>query len=71
MTFLTPVYYIVNLSALFSGGEDSILACYRIMEENNIACLITLIFENVGSYIFHTQTSAMRLRTNMIIKQAA
>jgi diphthine-ammonia ligase len=44
----------VNLGVLFSGGKDSTFACYRAMENNNVACLITLISENVDSYMFHT-----------------
>ena len=44
----------MNLSVLFSGGKDSTFACYRVMEKNTVACLITLISENVDSYMFHT-----------------
>jgi ABC transporter with metal-binding/Fe-S-binding domain ATP-binding protein len=44
----------VNLGVLFSGGKDSTFACYRAMEKNTVACLITLISENVDSYMFHT-----------------
>lgn len=39
---------------LFSGGKDSVFACYRAMEKNEIACLITLVSENPDSYMFHT-----------------
>jgi diphthine-ammonia ligase len=39
---------------LFSGGKDSTFACYRAMEKNTVACLITLISENEDSYMFHT-----------------
>ena len=39
---------------LFSGGKDSTFACYRAIENNTVACLITLISENVDSYMFHT-----------------
>jgi diphthine-ammonia ligase len=39
---------------LFSGGKDSVFACYRAMEKNSVACLITLISENIDSYMFHT-----------------
>jgi ABC transporter with metal-binding/Fe-S-binding domain ATP-binding protein len=54
--FLTPLHlsYIVNLGVLFSGGKDSTFACYRAKEKNTVACLITLISENVDSYMFHT-----------------
>lgn len=44
----------MNLGVLFSGGKDSTFACYRAMEKNNVACLITLVSENVDSYMFHT-----------------
>jgi ABC transporter with metal-binding/Fe-S-binding domain ATP-binding protein len=44
----------VNLGVLFSGGKDSTFACYRAIENNTVACLITLISENVDSYMFHT-----------------
>lgn len=44
----------MNLGVLFSGGKDSTFACYRSMEKNTAACLITLISENVDSYMFHT-----------------
>lgn len=39
---------------LFSGGKDSVFACYRAMERNEVACLITLVSENPDSYMFHT-----------------
>ncbi len=44
----------MNLGVLFSGGKDSTFACYRAMEKNTVACLITLISENEDSYMFHT-----------------
>jgi diphthine-ammonia ligase len=44
----------VNLGVLFSGGKDSTFACHRAMEKNTVACLITLISENMDSYMFHT-----------------
>ena len=44
----------MNLGVLFSGGKDSTFACYRAIEKNTVACLITLISENVDSYMFHT-----------------
>lgn len=44
----------MNLGVLFSGGKDSTFACYRAMEKNNVACLITLVSENPDSYMFHT-----------------
>ncbi len=44
----------MKLGVLFSGGKDSVFACYRAMERNEVACLITLISENPDSYMFHT-----------------
>jgi ABC transporter with metal-binding/Fe-S-binding domain ATP-binding protein len=44
----------MKLGVLFSGGKDSIYACRRAMEKNQVACLITLISENPDSYMFHT-----------------
>lgn len=44
----------MKLGVLFSGGKDSVFACYRAMEKNSVACLITLISDNEESYMFHT-----------------
>jgi diphthine-ammonia ligase len=44
----------VKLGVLFSGGKDSVFACYRAAERNEVACLITLVSENLDSYMFHT-----------------
>ncbi|MGA9097615.1 MAG: diphthine--ammonia ligase [Methanotrichaceae archaeon] len=44
----------MRLGVLFSGGKDSSFACYRAMEKNSVACLITIISENEESYMFHT-----------------
>lgn len=44
----------MKLGVLFSGGKDSVFACFRAMEKNQIACLITLVSENPDSYMFHT-----------------
>ncbi len=44
----------MKLGVLFSGGKDSVFACRRAMEKNEITCLITLISENEDSYMFHT-----------------
>ncbi len=44
----------VKLGVLFSGGKDSVFACYRAMETNSVACLITLVSGNEDSYMFHT-----------------
>ncbi len=45
---------LVKLGVLFSGGKDSVFACYRAMEKELVACLITLVSENEDSYMFHT-----------------
>ena len=42
------------LGVLFSGGKDSVYACRRALEKNEVACLITLVSENPDSYMFHT-----------------
>jgi len=44
----------MKLGVLFSGGKDSVYACKRAMEKNEVACLITLVSENQDSYMFHT-----------------
>lgn len=44
----------MKLGVLFSGGKDSVFACRRAMEKNEVACLITLVSENPDSYMFHT-----------------
>jgi len=44
----------MKLGVLFSGGKDSVFACHRAMEKNEVACLITLVSENEDSYMFHT-----------------
>jgi diphthine-ammonia ligase len=44
----------MKLGVLFSGGKDSVFACYRALEKNEVACLITLVSENEDSYMFHT-----------------
>lgn len=44
----------MKLGVLFSGGKDSVFACYRAMQKETVACLITLVSENEDSYMFHT-----------------
>ncbi|HEX7445300.1 MAG TPA: diphthine--ammonia ligase [Methanothrix sp.] len=44
----------MKLGVLFSGGKDSVFACWRAKEKNDIACLITVVSQNVDSYMFHT-----------------
>jgi diphthine-ammonia ligase len=50
----SPQLIVVLLGVLFSGGKDSVFACYRAMEKNTVACLISLLSENQDSYMFHT-----------------
>ncbi len=44
----------MKLGVLFSGGKDSVFACRRAMEKNQVACLITMVSKNPDSYMFHT-----------------
>jgi len=44
----------MRLGVLFSGGKDSVFACWRAQERNTVACLITLLSQNPDSYMFHT-----------------
>jgi len=44
----------MKVAVLFSGGKDSTFACYKAMEKQEVACLITLISKNPESYMFHT-----------------
>ena len=44
----------MKLGVLFSGGKDSVFACWRAQEKNTVSCLITLLSENPDSYMFHT-----------------
>lgn len=44
----------MRLGVLCSGGKDSLFACCRAMQEEEVACLITLVPENPESYMFHT-----------------
>lgn len=44
----------VRLGVLCSGGKDSLYACYRAMQKEEVACLVTLVPENPESYLFHT-----------------
>jgi len=41
----------MKLAVLFSGGKDSTLAMYKVM--NEVVCLISIISENPESYMFH------------------
>lgn len=44
----------MKLTALFSGGKDSVYAVYSAQKEHEIACLVSVISENPHSYMFHT-----------------
>ncbi len=44
----------MKLGVLFSGGKDSVFACYMAMQSEEVACLISVISENEYSYMFHT-----------------
>lgn len=44
----------MKLAILFSGGKDSTYALYKVMEQNEISCLISIISKNPNSYMFHT-----------------
>jgi diphthine-ammonia ligase len=44
----------VRLGILFSGGKDSLFACHRAMEHEEVVCLITVVSRNPDSYMFHT-----------------
>jgi diphthine-ammonia ligase len=44
----------MRLGVLFSGGKDSSFACFRAMQGDEVACLITVVPQNPESYLFHT-----------------
>ncbi|MDQ1282863.1 MAG: putative binding protein [Euryarchaeota archaeon] len=44
----------MKLAVLFSGGKDSVFACRRALEKDQVACLITMVSTNPDSYMFHT-----------------
>lgn len=44
----------MRLGVLFSGGKDSLFACWMAMQHEEVACLITVISRNPESYMFHT-----------------
>ncbi|MDD1761944.1 MAG: diphthine--ammonia ligase [Methanothrix sp.] len=44
----------MKLAVLFSGGKDSVFACRRASERDQVACLITMVSTNPDSYMFHT-----------------
>ncbi|MDD1709924.1 MAG: diphthine--ammonia ligase [Methanoregulaceae archaeon] len=44
----------MKLGVLCSGGKDSLFACGRAMEKEEVVCLIAIRPENEESYMFHT-----------------
>ena len=44
----------IKLGVLFSGGKDSLFACWKAMQHEEVVCLITVISRNPESYMFHT-----------------
>jgi len=44
----------MRLGVLFSGGKDSLFACWKAMQQEEVACLITVVSQNPESYMFHT-----------------
>lgn len=44
----------MKVGVLCSGGKDSLFACMCAMQEEDVACLITVFPDNPESYMFHT-----------------
>jgi diphthine-ammonia ligase len=44
----------MKLAVLLSGGKDSLFACWKAMEKEEVVCLITIVSRNEESYMFHT-----------------
>jgi len=44
----------MKLGVLCSGGKDSLFACWRAMQKEEVVCLITIVPANPESYMFHT-----------------
>ncbi len=44
----------MRLGVLCSGGKDSLFACWRAMQKEEVVCLITIVPANPESYMFHT-----------------
>jgi asparagine synthase (glutamine-hydrolysing) len=43
----------MRVGVLFSGGKDSTLALMKVSREHKIECLISMVSENLASYMFH------------------
>jgi len=45
----------MKLAVLFSGGKDSVYSAYLAKQSGNeLTCLISILSENIESYMFHT-----------------
>jgi len=44
----------MKLGVLCSGGKDSLFACWRAMQKEEVVCFITVVPANPESYMFHT-----------------
>ena len=44
----------MRLGVLCSGGKDSLFACWKAMQKEDVVCLITVRSGNPWSYMFHT-----------------
>lgn len=49
----------MKLGVLCSGGKDSLFACGRAMEIEEVVCLVAIRSENEESYMFHTPNVAL------------
>ena len=49
----------MRLGVLFSGGKDSTYALWKVMEKEEVVCLISVVSENEYSYMFHTPNIGM------------
>lgn len=45
---------IMKIGVLFSGGKDSTYALFKVMNNYEVVCLITMLSKNKESYMFHT-----------------
>lgn len=44
----------MRLAVLLSGGKDSIYACWKAMQTDEVVCFVTIRSVNTESYMFHT-----------------
>jgi len=49
----------MKLGVLCSGGKDSLFACGRAIEKEEVTCLVAIRSENEESYMFHTPNIAL------------